>query len=245
MNLKETDLHEPIKNWLELQNCVVRSEVMSIDMMGLYQENFIIAIELKLKLNLEVINQAVERQSIADLVYIAVAHDFKAVETKRYKMTLLTLKRLNLGLLLVNFRATEPIVYEVLKPENFDFERSRKLKGNKRAQIIKEFNKRHGDFNKAGSSKSKLMTGYKEQCLMIAHYMKCYDLSRTKDFIPYGIPTKAASNIFRSNFYNWFTRIDKGVYALSEMGYQALDEYNSVLEYLIKTSEAMHETGQQ
>lgn len=245
MNLKETDLHEPVKNWLELQNCVVRSEVMSIDMMGLYQENFIIAVELKLKLNLEVINQAVERQSIADLVYIAVAHDFKAVETKRYKMTLLTLKRLNLGLLLVNFRATEPIVYEVLKPENFDFERSRKLKANRRAQIIKEFNKRHGDFNKGGSSKVKLMTGYKEQCLMIAYYMKCYDLCRTKDFIPYGIPTKKASSVFASNFYNWFTRIDKGIYALSEIGHQALEEHNSVLEYLIKTSEDMHETGHQ
>lgn len=243
MTLKETDLHVPVKRWLEMQNCDVRSEVKSIDMVGLYQENFIIAIELKTKLNLEVINQAVERQGIADLVYIAVAHDFKVVETKRYKMTLLTLKRLNLGLLLVNFRATEPIVIEVLKPENFDFEKSKKLKKEKRAQIIKEFNKRHGDFNLAGSTKTKLMTGYKEQCLMVAYYMNLYGLSNSKEFLPYGIPTKKVTSIFSSNFHNWFYRLDKGKYALTEDGLNALEMYKHVVDYLIQTSEAIHETG--
>ncbi len=231
--LKETDLHDPVKNWLKAQGCEVKTEVKSIDMMGLYQDDFIIAIELKLKLNLEVINQCVERQGIADLTYIAVIHDYKVVETKRFKMTLLTLKRLNIGLLLVNFRANEPIVIEVLKPENFDFERSRRQKKGRRELLIAEFNKRHGDFNKAGSHKTKLMTGYKEQCLLIAHYMYTLGHDKAKVFEKYGLAPKKVASIFTQNYYNWFVRRDKGIYGLSEDGLGALIEFSPVIEFLI------------
>lgn len=239
--LKETDLHVPVKKWLEGQGCDVKTEVKTIDMVGLYQKDFIIAIELKLKLNLEVINQAVERQGIADLTYIAVAHDFKVVETKRYKMTLLTLKRLNIGLLLVNFRASEPIVIEVLKPENFDFERSRMQKKSRRALLIAEFNKRHGDFNKAGSHKTKLMTGYKEQCLLVAHYMYTRGHEKAKAFEIYGIAPKKVTSIFTQNYYNWFVRRDKGIYGLSEDGLTALVEFAPVIEFLLNYEGACNE----
>ena len=230
---RETDLHAPVKLWLQAQGCEVKTEVKTIDMVGLYHEDFIIAIELKLKLNLEVINQAVERQGIADLTYIAVVHDYKAVETKRFKMTLLTLKRLNIGLLLVNFRASEPIVVEVLKPENFDFERSRRLKKGRREQLIAEFNKRHGDFNKAGSHKTKLMTGYKEQCLLVAHYMYTLGHEKAKSFEKYGIAPKKVASIFTQNYYNWFVRRDKGIYGLSDDGLNALIEFSPVVEFLL------------
>ncbi|MDH8677627.1 DUF2161 family putative PD-(D/E)XK-type phosphodiesterase [Fusibacter bizertensis] len=241
MSLKETDLHHPIKNWLETQNCAVKAEVKSIDMVGMFNE-LLIAVELKLKLNLEVINQAVERQSIADLVYIAVVHDFKAVESKRFKMTLLTLKRLNLGLLVVNFRATEPIVTELLKPEHFDFEKSKRQKQRKRAEIIKEFNRRSGDFNKAGSSKSKLMTAYREECIYIAYLIQTLGLSRAKEFEPYGIKSTKASSIMSKNFHGWFERIDKGLYRLSESGVLALEEYKGVVEFIIKSKEVKNDT---
>ena len=231
--LKETDLHAPVKQWLQAQGCEVKTEVKTIDMVGLYHEDFIIAIELKLKLNLEVINQAVERQGIADLTYIAVVHDYKAVETTRFKMTLLTLKRLNLGLLLVNFRAKEPIVVEVLKPEHFDFERSRRQKKGRRELLIAEFNKRHGDFNKAGSHKTKLMTGYKEQCLLVAHYMYTLGHEKAKSYEKYGLAPKKVASIFTQNYYNWFIRRDKGVYGLTDDGLSALIEFSPVLEFLL------------
>lgn len=230
---KETDLHVPVKQWLQAQGCEVKTEVKAIDMVGLYNEDFIIAIELKLKLNLEVINQAVERQGIADLTYIAVVHDFKSVETKRFKMTLLTLKRLNIGLLLVNFRSTEPIVIEVLKPEHFDFERSRRQKKGKKELLIAEFNKRHGDFNKAGSHKTKLMTGYKEQCLLVAHYMYTLGHDKAKAFEKYGLAPKKVSNIFTQNYYNWFIRRDKGIYGLTDDGLSALIEFSHVVDFLV------------
>ncbi len=240
VNLKETDLHEPVKKWLELQGCDVKAEVKSIDLVGLY-EDLLIAIELKLKLNLEVINQAVERQSIADLVYIAIVHDFKAIETKRFKMTLLTLKRLNIGLLVVNYRSSEPIVTELIKPESFDFEKSKNLKKNKRALIVKEFNKRSGDFNKGGSSKSKLMTAYREECIYTAYLMQSLGLSKAKEFEPFGIKSTKAISIFNKNFHGWFLKVDKGVYQLSEKGMEALVEYKTVIDFIVNAKEVKHD----
>jgi hypothetical protein len=208
-------------------------------MVGIHGE-LLIAVELKLKLNLEVINQAVERQGMADLVYIAVMHDYKAFQTKRFQMTLLTLKRLNLGLLLVNFRSSEPQVVEYLKPENFDFERSKRSKKTKRAAIVKEFNKRGADFNKAGSSKAKIMTGYKEHCLLIAHYMKAYQLDSAKALKAYGFETKVVSSVLNNNFNKWFDKIEKGRYTLSKGGYDALEDYADVIEFLLAEKEGNH-----
>lgn len=203
-------------------------------MVGLYEDEVLVAIEMKLKLNLEVINQAVERQGIADLVYIAVEHDFKSVETKRFKMTLLTLKRLNLGLLLVNFRSEPPIVSLVVKPEAYDFEKSRKLKKNKKEMVIQEFKKRSGDFNKAGSTKAKLMTAYREQCLLVAYLMHVHGFTKSKAFEPYGIPPKVVGSILGKDFNGWFQRISKGEYCISEIGIKALEENASVLAFLLK-----------
>lgn len=239
MTSKETDLHSPVKQWLESEGCDVRSEVKSIDMVGIYGD-LLIAVEMKLKLNLEVINQAVERQGVADLVYIAVHHDFKAFQTKRFQMTTLTLKRLNLGLLLVNFRSSEPQVIEYLKPENFDFERSRRARKSKRAAIITEFNKRCADFNTAGSAKSKIMTGYKEQCLLIAYYMKYHKLESAKSFKPFGFETKIVSSILNNNYNRWYQKIEKGRYQLSNEGHEALIVYTDVIEFLLIEKEGNH-----
>ena len=234
LTLKETDLNDPIKHWLAEQGCDVKAEVRGVDLLGFYGEDLLIGVELKIKLNLEVINQAVERQSFCDMVYVAVVHDYKMVETKRYKMTLLTLKRLNLGLLLVNFRATTPYVIEVIKPESFDFELSRKRKASKRQTVLKEFNKRQGDFNKGGSTKQKLMTAYKEQCLLILYLMFAYDLTTTKALQEHGFLSKQVMSIWNKNFYNWFVKLDKGVYAPSEEGVLALSHYKDVIEFLLE-----------
>lgn len=234
VQIKETDLNDPIKAWLESQGCHVKSEVMGIDMMGMFGTELMIAIELKLKLNLEVINQAVERQSISDLVYIGVCHDYKAVDTKRFKRTLLTLKRLNLGLLTVNFRAETPIVYEILKPESFDFEKSKRMKLNRRHKVIEEFNKRQSNFNKAGSTRQKIMTGYKEMCLLCAHYIAVNGPCRAKEFEAIEIPSKKVSAMFASNHLKWFEKVSRGIYGLSEIGLSALIEYEEVLTFLMK-----------
>lgn len=234
MQIKETDLNDPIKVWLEQQGCQVNAEVMGIDMMGMMESDLVIAVELKLKLNLEVINQAVERQSVCDLVYIGVCHDFKAVETKRFKRTLLTLKRLNLGLITVNFRAESPIVYEILKPESFDFEKSKRMKRSRRQKLIEEFNKRKSNLNKGGSTRQKIMTAYKEMCLICAHHIQLHGPCRAKDFEAIGVGQKKASGMFAANHYNWFEKISRGIYGLSEEGRLALVEHDDVLTFILK-----------
>ncbi len=235
--LKETDLHVPVKEWLEGQGCKVRSEVKSIDMVGLYDDSTLIAVEMKLKLNLEVINQAVERQGYVDAVYIAVVHDYKTIASKRFNATLLTLKRLNIGLLVVNFRSTEPYCYEVLKPESFDFERSRKAKKNRRALLVKEFNKRSGDFNVAGTKNEKLMTAYREECLLMAYYMSKEGLSRSNEFQFLGMKTQKASGILSKNFHGWFEKVEKGAYKVSKLGEEALVSHKGIVEFILSERE--------
>merc|ERR1711879_646359 len=104
-NYKETDLHGPIALWLESQGCSIQAEVKDIDLLGVYKEDLSIAVELKKTLNLEVLGQAVERQTRADVVYIAVIEQMK--RKKRFKATVDILKRLNIGLLLIDFKTKD------------------------------------------------------------------------------------------------------------------------------------------
>ena len=108
---KEMELHSPIENWLIGKGCQVKAEIRDIDLVGILDEEIVVAVELKKRLNLEVINQAVQRQKIADLTYIAVEHDYKAYQSKRFSLTVDTIKKLQIGLLSVNFRSDVPEVY--------------------------------------------------------------------------------------------------------------------------------------
>ena len=164
---KETDLYEPVNNWLEGSGAKVRSEVKGFDVVGIMASEVLIGVELKKVLNLEVINQAVERQKIADMVYIAVIHNSKVVSGTRYKMTIQTLKRLSLGLLTVNFKMNPPQIKVLLEPKTFDFKKSRTSALGKKEALIQEFHKRSMDLNQGGSSKTPQMTAYRELSLWV------------------------------------------------------------------------------
>lgn len=230
--LKEVDLHEPCKKWLEGKKAVVRSEVKDIDMMGILSDEVTIAIEMKLSLNLEVINQAVQRQKLVDYVYIATVHNSKTLTNKRTKLTMDTLRRLNLGWISVNFKASPPKVQVLLEAKDFDMAMSKNRNSKSKERLIREFNNRSGDFNKGGSTRKKLMTAYREEALKIAYALSLHDQASVKELKAMGTHKDKTSPILNSNFYKWFTKVERGIYALSDTGQLALKEHQDLIPHM-------------
>ncbi|MBF4692739.1 DUF2161 family putative PD-(D/E)XK-type phosphodiesterase [Fusibacter ferrireducens] len=236
----ETSLSDPCKAWLKSKGCAVSAEVKSVDLLGIYtreEEEISIAIELKVKLNLELILQAVERQKIVDYVYIAVPHEYKVLESPRFKKIKLLLRRLNVGLLTVNFRSIAPYVTEIIEAKPYDFEKSRRLADKKKQALLKEFHSRITDSNDGGATKRKLMTAYREQSLLIAHYLSQEQAPMTiKALKAVGAPAKAGV-ILRNNHYEWFERVSTGCYRLTESGTEAVETYEDIILKIVGFSE--------
>lgn len=235
---QESELYLPVKKWLEGRACTVKSEVGALDIMGLYRDETVFAVELKCALNLEVINQAVMRQKVADFVYIAVIHSGRAVRSTRYKRTVGTLKRLNIGLLTVNLEAEPPEVYELTTAEPFDFEKSRSAAVKKRRALVKEFHSRSGDHNTGGVSKRPLVTAYREKALKIA--LKLLDSDTPvppKGLAEEGISNASVQQLLSKNYYGWFERVGRGQYQLTQLGREALSEYEAVVNSIRRTME--------
>ena len=71
--MAETDLYIPVKRFLEAQGYIVKSEVTSCDVVGLRGDEAPLIVELKTSLTLQLIYQALDRLTMTDSVYIAVA----------------------------------------------------------------------------------------------------------------------------------------------------------------------------
>lgn len=256
VSFKETDLYAPTKAWFEARGCVVKSEVCGFDLLAEMPVESLcsapaegeapvyIGVELKQRLNLELINQAVERQVLADMVYVCVPHVYKTVQSGRFQSTLLTLKRLGIGVMTVNFRSSPPEVYVLQEPERFDYARYRKRRQRKRRQLIEEFNRRSGDFNVGGSTRIPLMTAYRERALRVAMHLEALGeagagevAGRDADFRGEALTRAQASSILVGNPYKWFKRVSRGCYILDEAGREALKVHASVVCFLSESRE--------
>jgi len=227
-NYKETDLHDPIAEWLENQGCKVQAEVKDIDLLGVYKDDLTIAVELKKQLNLEVLGQAVERQTRADVVYIAVIEQRQMKRKKRFKTTVAILKRLNIGLLLVDFneKGSPAKVTEHLSPDYpCDTRKIKRPAPSKKRKMLKEFNERKLSVNTAGSTRKKTMTVYKEQMYELARQIRHLEIAEPKRLALEGMSSAAVRNALYKNYYGWFERVSRGKYQLSSEGMQALEAF--------------------
>ena len=89
----------------------------------------------------------------------------------------------------------------------------------RRTRLVKEHRKRQGDTALGGSTKVPIMTAYRQQAIACATAMIDGPL-RPRDLKPV---TPTAGQILRNNYYGWFDKIDKGIYALSDAGRLALE----------------------
>lgn len=229
--MRETELYEPVRDWLTDAGWTVRAEVRDCDIAAVSGDRLLL-VELKTTLNFDVVLQAADRQRMGDFVYVAVPAKTKAMAGRRWQLITHVLKRLELGLLLVHFPRggiLPPRVEEAFPPVPFDRVRSRDQSRKKREALLKEFKARSGDHNRGGSSKHPLVTAYREQALAIARCLAEDGPSSPKALRGKGTDAGKTTGILYDNHYGWFESVSRGVYGLTAKGAEALAAYEPVL----------------
>jgi hypothetical protein len=221
----ETDLYHPVRDYLVANGYTVRGEVKDCDITALKGDDLII-VELKRTFNASLIIQATQRQKITDSVYVVLPRPASGIGTPQWRGIRHLLRRLELGLILVSLRARKSKVEVVFHPVPFD---RRKTKAAKRA-VIREIEGRAGDFNLGGSTRTKLATAYRENAIHIACCLEKHGQLSPKQLRAMGTGDKTQS-ILASNFYGWFERVDRGVYALKPGAVSEIAKHPDLLEH--------------
>ena len=227
----ERDLFAPIKSFFEEQGYVCDGEVNDIDIF-MQKEEDSVAVELKQSLDFRAIQQAALRQKIVETVYIGTFMP-KDRGSGSFRDKLYLLKRLGIGLIAVSKRSgevtvlSEPVVSEL---KGFQARNKRKKKA-----LESEFKKRRIKSNTGGVTGVKLLTRYREDALLVLNALLVLGgEGAPKDVKRLSFVDKSA-NILRDNHYGWFSHVRNGVYSITDQGYQALDEYEEVINQLKAT----------
>lgn len=212
----ETSLYAPVKTFLESFGYEVKGEVGGCDLVGLSETDppVVVVCELKLSFNLELILQAVDRAATSDEVWIAarVSASGRGREAdQRYRDLC---RRLGIGMLGVSGAGEVSVIVSSVSPMP-------RTNPKRRTRLVKEHRRRRGDPAIGGSTKVPVMTAYRQQALACAAALVHGPLR------PRDMKTAApnAGSILLANYYGWFQRVEKGVYALTELGRQALKRW--------------------
>ncbi|MDD3393287.1 MAG: DUF2161 family putative PD-(D/E)XK-type phosphodiesterase [Anaerotignum sp.] len=227
MSLKETDLYEPIRLFLENAGYQVQAEVKHCDVAAVKDGQTVI-IELKMRFNLKLVYQGLERQSLTDQVYVAIPRPEKGQREKAWKDMLKLLKRLELGLITVALDSPLQTVDVVLEPSDSLVRKNRK----KQERLQAELENRQLAENVGGMTRRKIMTAYREKAIELCCIMEPLGQISLKELRELGKADKYAA-MLRSNVYQWFERMEKGVYGLSPLGKEALDsmDYENAVRF--------------
>lgn len=221
--LVETDLYYPVRDFLQAQGYTVRSEVRRCDITATKGDQLLI-VELKLSLNTTLLVQAIDRQRLTDLVYVALPKPSTREWSQRWPGLQQLLRRLELGLLLVSFTGGDGFVEVAFDPGPTEQRKSpRRLQA-----VLREIAGRTGDYNLGGSSRRKLLTAYKEQCLYIVWWLQQLGPQSPQALRLRGTCDQTPSMLYR-NYYGWYIHQRKGSYEISEAGAQALLQYSELV----------------
>jgi len=209
--VRETALYPPIKKFLKAQGYEVKAEIGPADVVAVRGEEPPVIVELKTGFSLGLYHQAVERQAISDLVYIAVPLGKGRGAYKALLRNQKLCRRLGLGLITV--RLTDRHVTVHLDPAPYQPRKSKQ----RQTRLLGEFARREGDPNVGGTTRRTIVTAYRQDAL------------RCQKFLAENGPTKAAlvakltgvaraRQIMADNHYGWFERVATGVYSLASDG---------------------------
>jgi hypothetical protein len=212
----ETALYLPIKNFLEAAGYAVKGEIGSCDLVGLSNDEppVVVICELKLTFNLELVLQAVDRAAASDEVWIAarVSAKGKGRESDRRFRDLC--RRLGFGMLAVSDNNTVDVIVSPVAPMP-------RKNVRRRSRLVEEHKRRKGDPALGGSTRAPIMTAYRQQALACA--MAIQNGQQRPKEIRANAPD--AAKILQHNVYGWFERVDRGIYALTELGSEALKRW--------------------
>ncbi|MDE2445371.1 MAG: hypothetical protein KGO94_04275 [Alphaproteobacteria bacterium] len=211
--MKETDLYPPIKRFLEAQGYTVKAEVHACDVMARRGEEPPIIIELKLGLTLQLLYQAIDRLTLSEKVYIAIAKPKRAVPSEAVKLC----KRLGLGLIVVSKSGSLDVLAD---PAPY----APRVNKKRTSALLKEFHKRKGDPNTGGSTKTKLMTAYKQDALRCLVYLHAHGATKISD-LRKATKVDRAATILRADYYGWFVKEERGIYGITDQGANAMKDF--------------------
>lgn len=219
---RETDLYEPIKAALTALGYTVRSEVDDCDLVAVRGDE-VLVVEMKLRFNLELVLQGVERLRMVDSVYLAVEAPPSRRSGRRWRQIRELCRRLGVGLITVRFGSGSPMVEVLLDP----VQPQRRTSPKKRAHLLQEFAQRSGDYNTGGTTRRPLVTAYREAALDVAAYLRSGPASVAE--VRSATGRQRAGDILADNYYGWFQRISRGVYCLTPAGSEAVERYADVV----------------
>jgi len=214
----EAALYPAVKAFLERQGYVVRGEVCGCDLVARRGDEAPVIVELKLRFTLPLLLQGVDRLALSPLVYLAVPRPARTRGLRPDAKSVRNLcRRLGLGLILIDGRGSvdaieDPIPY-----------RPRQAK--RRVQLLLgEFERRRGDLNLGGCSRTPIVTAYRQDALRCARVLAAAGPMQLRELrIASGVA--GAAPILQRNVYGWFNRVQHGTYGLTGAGEQALKRF--------------------
>ena len=216
----ESSLYLPVKRFLEKLGFEVKGEVCGCDLVALDAgtPTAVVIGELKLTFTLDLVLQAVDRTAACDEIWLAVRASRRGRGRECDPRVKKLCRFLGFGLLSVSTTGNVDVIVE---PVPWRPRRDAK----RRSRIVDEHRRRRGDPIAGGSSRQPIMTAYRQQALACAAAL-AQAPGRPRD-LRAGAPD--APKILLRNVYGWFTRLERGVYGLSEGGKAALDRWKAHL----------------
>jgi hypothetical protein len=212
----ETALYLPVKRHLESLGFTVKGEVGGCDLVALSGDDppVVVIGELKLSFNLELILQGVERAGACDEVWLAARLSMRGKGRESDARYRNLCRRLGFGMLGVTDRGGVEVL---VAPAAVSPRRNPK----KRSRLVAEHQRRKGDPVAGGSTRTPIMTAYRQQALSCAAAM-AVGPRRVRDLRP---ENPDAGKILLHNVYGWFDRVERGVYTLTDGGRAALKRW--------------------
>lgn len=221
----ETELYAPVKNYFSNMGFKVDAEVRDCDITA-KKDNIVVICELKRGFTIELMYQLVEKKKLTPYVYAVIPRP-KNMGNRAFKKKIELLKALDCGLLVV-LNSTKRVDL-VLEPRGEDTS----AKKYRRRGLEKEISTRKMSLNIGGQSKRKIVTAHKESLIAALCYIEKFGSIKTRDC------RENIRNVVKRNHYNYFVRLERGVYTMNESAKTLLcdDDYKDIVEYYRKEVE--------
>jgi hypothetical protein len=221
----EAALYGPVKRFLEAQGYEVKGEVRGCDLVARRGGEPPVIVELKLRFNLALVLQGIDRLALSERVYVAVPRPPRSARglAPEAPSVRRLCRRIGLGLIVVGRDA----IAVVEEPVPYRPRQSRQ----RTARLLAEFDRRAGDPNIGGRCRAPIVTAYRQDALRCAGALAANGAMRLAELrIATGIADAAA--ILQRNVYGWFARVGRGTYSLSDGGRAALLQFAEAIAAL-------------
>lgn len=218
--MKETELYAPVKTLLNSMGYYVKAEVKSVDILAVSEQQTI-AVELKTAITMKLIYQAIDRQKIADQVYVAIPKTAMQSHKENFKSFELLLNRLGIGLIIV--LGDDAHIRQ--EPKVLDISLSNRRNTRQKKTLMNEFHERINHVN-VGGTKGKVLTLYREKALLVAHALMQHPGLSTTELKHY-TQIENVSSILLKNYERWFIKIDRAKYSIHPDKIDEIKMYHS------------------